>query len=189
MRERFGRAAGRTFGPRAGEAGDSAETLSADEARRRSEEQTRPNAADHAYVRHMIVHHRQALTMTKLAENHAAKARVRKVADRIRAAQGPEVKAMQGWRRTNGREAGGGSEHDHAAMPGMATGAQLDRLRAARGAEFDALFLDLMTAHHRGALTMARELLAEGNDVRVEEMAADVLAQQRAGIGRMKKLG
>ncbi|WP_016905845.1 DUF305 domain-containing protein, partial [Streptomyces xiaopingdaonensis] len=172
-----------------GKPGESAKTLSADEARRKAGEQTRPNAADHAYVRHMIVHHRQALTMTKLAEKHAAKAKVRKVADRIRAAQGPEVKAMQGWQRTNGRAAGGGSDHDHAAMPGMATGAQLDRLRAARGAEFDALFLDLMTAHHRGALTMARELLAEGNDVRVEEMATDVLAQQRAEIGRMKKLG
>ena len=38
-------------------------------------------------------------------------------------------------------------------MPGLATPEQLDALRAARGADADALFLDLMAEHHRGAPT------------------------------------
>lgn len=83
----------------------------------------------------------------------------------------------------------GGAHGSHTGMPGMATEADLDKLRAARGKGFDALFLKLMTAHHRGAITMATQLMEEGNDVRIEEMATDVMAQQTAEIKRMRKLG
>ncbi|MGG8406940.1 DUF305 domain-containing protein, partial [Streptomyces sp. 12297] len=66
---------------------------------------------------------------------------------------------------------------------------QLDRLRAARGKEFDRQFLALMISHHTGALTMAGEALSGGNNVAVEEMATDVLAQQTAEISRMRAMG
>jgi uncharacterized protein (DUF305 family) len=71
-------------------------------------------------------------------------------------------------------------------MPGMATERQLDGLRAARGEDFDALFLRLMITHHQGAVTMAAEVLSEGNNVLVEEMASDVIAQQTSEINRMR---
>ncbi|GFE12636.1 hypothetical protein Sgleb_06830 [Streptomyces glebosus] len=70
----------------------------------------------------------------------------------------------------------------------MATADELDRLRAARGARFDALFLKLMTAHHQGAVFMATEVLSEGNNALVEEMASEVIAQQGAEIGRMRRI-
>ena len=73
-------------------------------------------------------------------------------------------------------------------MPGMATEAQLAELRAAKGAAFDELFLKLMVTHHEGAVTMAAEVLAQGNNVLVEEMANDVIAQQTAEINRMRSL-
>ncbi len=79
----------------------------------------------------MIAHHRQALTMTELAPGRAESDGVRKVAERISAAQKPEIGAMEGWLENNGgpRE----RAHDHHAMPGMATDAQLAALRKARG--------------------------------------------------------
>lgn len=73
-------------------------------------------------------------------------------------------------------------------MPGMATDERLDALRAARGPAFDTLFLKLMITHHDGAVTMATEVLSEGNDTLVEEMANDVVAQQTAEIHRMREL-
>ncbi|MFF9011938.1 DUF305 domain-containing protein [Streptomyces sp. NPDC014870] len=147
----------------------------------------KPNAADFTYAQMMIVHHRQALTMTALVPERAASAQVKKLAERITAAQQPEIGAMEGWLKNNGgpRDQGG---HDHHTMPGMATEAQLAQLRKAKGAAFDELFLKLMITHHEGAVTMAAEVLGNGNNVLVEEMANDVIAQQSAEINRMRSM-
>ncbi|MFG2640621.1 DUF305 domain-containing protein [Streptomyces sp. NPDC048370] len=145
----------------------------------------KPNAADFTYAQMMIVHHRQALTMTALVPERAGSTQVKKLAERITAAQQPEIGAMEGWLKNNGGPRDQGA-HDHHTMPGMATEAQLAQLRKAKGAAFDELFLKLMMTHHEGAVTMAAEVLGSGNNVLVEEMANDVIAQQTAEINRMR---
>ncbi|MER5307579.1 DUF305 domain-containing protein [Streptomyces sp. NPDC002773] len=169
-----------------GKPGEPARRISPEEAARLLPDES-PNSADFRYTQMMIVHHRQALTMTALAPQRAGSTPVRKVAERIAAAQQPEIGAMEGWLKNNGgpREQPG---HDHHSMPGMATEAQLEELRNAQGAAFDALFLKLMITHHEGAVTMAAEVLSEGNNVLVEEMANDVIAQQTSEINRMRSL-
>ncbi|MFF9851689.1 DUF305 domain-containing protein [Streptomyces litmocidini] len=169
-----------------GKPGEPARRISPEEAARLLPDES-PNGADFRYVQMMTVHHRQALTMTALVPGRASSPQVRKVAERIAAAQRPEIDAMEGWLKNNGgpREQGA---HDHHAMPGMATEAQLKELRGAKGKAFDELFLKLMIAHHEGAVTMAAEVLSEGNNVLVEEMANDVIAQQTAEIDRMRSL-
>ncbi|MFD0366841.1 DUF305 domain-containing protein [Streptomyces sp. NPDC127114] len=169
-----------------GRPGEPAKRVSPEEAARLMPDE-RPNSADYGYVQMMIVHHRQALTMTALAPQRARSDRVRKVAERIQAAQAPEIGAMEGWLKNNGG-ARPQSGHDHHTMPGMATEAQLAQLKAARGEAFDALFLKLMIAHHEGAVTMAADVLSQGNNVLVEEMANDVIAQQSAEIDRMRSM-
>ncbi|MFF5973197.1 DUF305 domain-containing protein [Streptomyces sp. NPDC012769] len=169
-----------------GRPGEPAKRVSPEEAARMLPDE-RPNGADFRYVQMMIAHHRQALTMTALAPRRAASPQVRKVAERIAAAQGPEIAAMEGWLTNNGgpRPQTG---HDHHTMPGMATAAQLAELKAAEGRAFDALFVKLMITHHEGAVTMAAEVLGQGNNVLVEEMANDVIAQQTVEIDRMRSL-
>ncbi|MCX4986729.1 DUF305 domain-containing protein [Streptomyces sp. NBC_00572] len=169
-----------------GKPGEPARRISPEEAAKLLPDQS-PNSADFTYTQMMIVHHRQALTMTALAPQRAASAQVKGVAERIAAAQKPEIGAMEGWLKNNGgpREQTG---HDHHSMPGMASEAQLKELRNAKGKAFDELFLKLMITHHEGAVTMAAEVLSEGNNVLVEEMANDVIAQQSAEIGRMRGL-
>ncbi|WP_030544202.1 DUF305 domain-containing protein [Streptomyces albus] len=175
-----------------GKPGEAAETLSADEARKAGRKDSDPNAADVRFVRMMIVHHRQALDMAALAKEHADSGSVRRIARRIAAAQGPEIGALEGWLDRRGEPSeekeGHGHGHEHASMPGMATEAELDRLAAARGHAFDELFVKLMITHHQGAVTMATEVLKEGNDVLVEEMATDMSVQQTAEISRMREL-
>ncbi|MFI8522002.1 DUF305 domain-containing protein [Streptomyces sp. NPDC085481] len=169
-----------------GKPGEPAKKLSPEEAARLLPDE-RPNGADFTYVQMMIEHHKQALTMTALVPQRAESPKVKKVAERISAAQGPEIGAMEGWLKNNGgpRPQTG---HDHHSMPGMATEAQLAELRTARGKAFDTLFLQLMITHHEGAVTMAAEVLSQGNNVLVEEMAGDVIAQQTAEINRMRAL-
>lgn len=173
-----------------GEPGRTSGTVSVEEAREAGDKQRRPNGADFRFMTMMVEHHRQALTMTDLAERHTSDGTVGKLAERIETAQRPEIATMRAWLKRNDAEgrAQGAEGHDHAAMPGMATEEQLGELRAARGADFDELFLTLMATHHRGAVTMAEDVLADGNDVTVEEMATEMAAQQSAEVARMRTL-
>lgn len=170
-----------------GKPGESNRMLSAEEAERQRAEDDSPNSADVSYARMMITHHTQALEMTELAPDRAESTKVTKLAERIAAAQKPEIAAMQGWLKTQGK-AGHGDGHDHGAMPGMATEAQLEKLRAAHGRAFDQLFLTLMITHHEGAITMATDVKGQGNNIRVEEMADEVIAQQTSEITRMRDM-
>jgi uncharacterized protein (DUF305 family) len=80
---------------------------------------------------------------------------------------------------------------DHAMMPGMLTQAELEELAAARGAEFDRLFLTGMIKHHGGAVTMVHELFetdGAGQDEAVFKLASDVQVDQTTEIARMTQM-
>ncbi|MFF1461946.1 DUF305 domain-containing protein [Streptomyces sp. NPDC058330] len=185
-----GEAAEKAAGPAVvapGRPGEPARTLSPDEAVKAAANDS-PNSADFRYARMMIEHHKQAVVLTGLVPERASSTSVKRLAERIAAGQQPEIGAMEGWLTNNGGDEREAEAHDHSAMAGMATEAQLKELRAARGEEFDQLFLTLMITHHQGAITMATEALSDGNNVLIEEMAGDVLAQQTVEIDRMRAL-
>ncbi|MBU7600213.1 DUF305 domain-containing protein [Streptomyces sp. P38-E01] len=173
-----------------GRPGEEATTVSPDEAKAAHRRQNRPNRADITFHTMMIVHHQQALDMSELAEKHAEDKRVGRLADRIRTAQGPEITFMRAWLKRNAANdpSGSAEDHDHSTMPGMANAKQLGELQEARGEKFDALFLTLMSTHHEGAVTMALDVLSEGNDITTSELATEIAAQQKAEIGRMRSL-
>ncbi|MGI5373523.1 DUF305 domain-containing protein [Streptomyces sp. CA-251387] len=173
-----------------GKPGEANRKLSAEEAARQRAEDDSPNSADVAYARMMIEHHQQALEMTELVPDRAESTKVKALAERIAAAQGPEITAMKGWLKNHRKaeKAGKSDGHEHASMPGMATEAQLGKLRAAQGKAFDQLFLTLMITHHEGAITMATEVKGQGNNIQVEEMADEVVAQQTSEITRMRDM-
>jgi uncharacterized protein (DUF305 family) len=78
-----------------------------------------------------------------------------------------------------------------ALMPGMLTPQAMAQLAAAKGAEFDRLFLQYMIRHHEGALTMVRQFFATpgaGQEPEIFRFASDVDADQRAEIGRMRTI-
>lgn len=76
-------------------------------------------------------------------------------------------------------------------MPGMLNATQLAQLDAARGPEFDRLFLTFMIQHHRGAVAMVQTLFASpgaGQDETVFKFANDVEVDQGTEIRRMMSL-
>lgn len=175
-----------------GAPGEAAQVLPADEVDRSD---PAPTAADVAYLEQMIPHHEQAVLMTDLAAGRAVDPQVLAIAARINGTQLPEISAMQQLLTSfdvgdaHGSGHGGGQPADHSDMPGMATQGDLERLRDTSGAEFEALFLDLMVAHHQGALTMATELLGTDDvDAQVELIASDVVATQNAEIRAMEEM-
>jgi uncharacterized protein (DUF305 family) len=145
------------------------------------------NSLDITFVRMMIVHHAQAIEMAKLAPERAADDKLRALAARISAAQGPEIAWLKRWLQERGL-AETDPAHDHSTMPGMQTAADLEALTAARGADFDRRFIAMMTAHHQGALQMARDVLGGGTDQVLYEMANEMAVEQGSEIRRMEQL-
>lgn len=155
------------------------------------------NHSDIAFVQMMVPHHAQALEMARLADTRARDPRVRSLAERIAAAQGPEILLMAAWLEEQGVDVPSASDdpldydhgaHGHDGMEGMLTPEQMAQLRASRGTAFDRLFLRGMVGHHRGALTMAETVAASGSALQVSELASDVAVGQSAEIVRMQEL-
>jgi uncharacterized protein (DUF305 family) len=149
-----------------------------------------PNAhvdADVAFVRDMAAHHAQALEMASLAPERAQDERVKALADRIAAGQQPEIAVMQAWLRDKGLpEVDLTAGHRHG-MPGMASEQDLFSLRESTGRDFDRRFLQLMTAHHEGALAMA-EAASEARNIVVLELLQDISITQSVEIARMAEV-
>jgi uncharacterized protein (DUF305 family) len=73
-------------------------------------------------------------------------------------------------------------------MPGLATAADIDTLRAATGAEANQTFVTLMTAHHQGGIHMAEHAVMHAGTDEVQKMAASMVKGQRGEIDEMAEL-
>ncbi|BCJ64653.1 DUF305 domain-containing protein [Polymorphospora rubra] len=144
------------------------------------------NNADVRFVAMMIPHHEQALVMARLVADRGDNAGLRSIAERILAAQEPEIKTLETWLSDRGLGRDGGGRHQHS-MSGMQSAEALSRLTAARGAEFDRMFVDMMAEHHQGAIDMAGEVLVLGEDNIINELASGVVVEQKAEIVRMRE--
>lgn len=169
-----------------GRPGEQARTLAPSEAATAVPSAT-ANAADIKYVQDMVVHHRQALDMSLLAPTRAESTQLKSLASRIKDAQGPEIQYMTTWLREQQQTV---PDHHaaHEGMPGMATPAQMEALKAAKGKDFDRMFLELMINHHLGAIKMSEQVLTSGSHIRIEELASDVSVTQAAEIRRMQQM-
>lgn len=150
------------------------------------------NDADVTFAQMMIVHHRQAVDMAALADGRTGNAKVTDLANKIKAAQDPEIATMTGWLTAWGQPTaapdGGGHGSGHADMPGMMSDADLAKLKAATGTAFDKQFLTMMIAHHQGAVTMAKEQLQKGSNPEAKTLAQKIITDQENEIAEMNNL-
>ena len=157
--------------------------------------------ADVHFMSGMIGHHAQAIVMANWAPTHGASPSVRTLCERIINAQTDEIATMQQWLRdrqlpvpeasaTGMKMVMDGVEHVML-MPGMLTEEQMKQLDAARGKDFDKLFLTFMMQHHRGAVEMVKELFdsyGAAQDDLVFKFASDVQVDQTTEIARMQRM-
>jgi uncharacterized protein (DUF305 family) len=173
-----------------GRPGEPATTLAPGQSGRRAPEASW-NGADLYFVSMMVLHHTQALRMARLADGRASDPRVRAVAERITAAQAPEILTLKAWLSARGQkipDSQASAGHRHGDMPGEVTPARMAALERADGAQFDRLFLDLMRSHHAGAVQMAADVTTAGSDLTVQEIAAETSVGQAAEIRRMDQV-
>ena len=131
---------------------------------------------DIAFLKEMIGHHRSALEMSKLVSTHTQRPELNKLAGDIIVGQQKQIAEMSAWLQT---WYGQRTDETVMAMPGM------DKLAAAKDAEFDKLFVPLMAEHHQGALDMAKLVAVRTNHTELKTLAATIIDAQTQEIGEM----
>ncbi|NHD18018.1 MULTISPECIES: DUF305 domain-containing protein [unclassified Actinopolyspora] len=151
------------------------------------------NDTDAEFTRMMIPHHYQAIVMSELAPDRAADSRVKSLAERIRTEQDLDILMMRGWQGRNGLPMTDPEtayqdlldQPDVLERMGMATEEEMDQLATLSGAEFDRMFLDLMIPHHDGAVVMLRDVILNGSDRELSQLAQDMMSTQKAQLATM----
>jgi uncharacterized protein (DUF305 family) len=152
-------------------------------------------SVDVGFLEDMQTHHLQALEIGYAYLEHGSEPTLRHIARDIISDQGIEVGQMRsvlsewGFQSTPDPEgtamAWMHEPHPAQQMPGMATGADLDRLRNAQGAEADDLFTQLMIRHHEGGIHMADFAATDAETSNIRNFARGMAASQRSEIGEI----
>ncbi|MFC4059670.1 DUF305 domain-containing protein [Planomonospora corallina] len=172
-------------------------------------------SAEAGFARDMAVHHAQAVEMSFIARDGGTDEALRRLAYDIIVTQTAQRGIFMGWLQqweltqasdrppmawmaghghgggastAASPEASPGSASGEAAMPGMASEEELQRLREATGKEQEVLFLQLMIRHHEGGVEMAEGLLRLSDRDEVVTMARHIVNSQSGEIKLMKDM-
>ena len=166
--------------------------------------------ADVKFLQGMIVHHEQAILMSSMVGKRTNNPTIVDLADRIDASQEDEISFMEGWLKDRDENVPEENEHSmmdnhkmdhdgmeyhdmsmHLDMVGMANPKQLKELENSKSTDFDRLFLQLMIAHHDGALEMVKDLKkfsGAAYDPILNEFISDLVNDQGVEIERMNTI-
>lgn len=147
-----------------------------------------PNAASQPYdlqfIDTMTKHHQEAVAMARLADGRTQNADVTKFAAQIIADQEKEIGQMKTWRDQwfSGKPGAMNME-----MPGMMDSMKTDmaKLSNSKDKDFDIAFVEMMTAHHAGAVTMAKDAQTKGEHPEIKMLANQIVKAQEAEIKMM----
>ena len=156
----------------------------------------KPSTVDVGFYRDMTYHHQQAVQMATLEVANGTDPSVKSFASEIMRQQSYELGLMfdtldhYGYSADAGTTAMGwmGPAIPIESMPGLATKQQIQALTDARGAGSDRLFLELMTAHHRGGIHMATYAYRHGSLKSVRELAQRMAWDQAVDINEFRNV-
>lgn len=150
------------------------------------------NDQDRLFASDMIPHHRQAVEMADMALTTSKDTKVRALATTIEKAQAPEIATMTGWLTGWNAPVPSGSmdhmDHEGMHMQGMMSEQDMTALSKATGTAFDRMWLTMMIEHHRGAVSMAKTELSQGQNGDAKALATTIISSQNAEIAQMTSL-
>ena len=150
------------------------------------------NDADVMFAQMMIPHHQQAVEMSEmLLAKDDVPAEVAAFAQKVIDAQGPEIERMNAMLTAWGQDpvdTDGMEGMDHGGMSGMMSEEDMTALDQAQGTEAARLYLEQMTAHHKGAVDMAKDEVEDGQNPQAVQLAEQVIADQEAEITEMQQM-
>jgi uncharacterized protein (DUF305 family) len=152
-------------------------------------EQADHNDADMAFARNMVPHHEQAVELAQMVPTNTTNQQLVGLANQVISTQVPENKAFQvwlmQWQDVEGNDA---SSQGGIPMAGMVDRRTMERLRSLTGPAFDHLWLTSMIDHHKGAVAMAHDEVAQGKNRDLIYLAQRIISGQQAEIDEMKRM-
>lgn len=146
----------------------------------------RDKEADQTYIRHMTTHHAQGIELARMAAERAQAPHLRMLARLMVASQTGETRIFENWWLSwFDTEMPDCSAGERTAMPGFLTASEIWQIRTVSSDKFDAVFIDMMTKHHKGAVRMADQMLHSGGDPRLRLMAHGIRHAQQGEIALM----
>lgn len=154
------------------------------------------NDADVMFAQMMNPHHQQAVEMSEilLAKDDIPQ-NVADFAQGVIDAQGPEIDRMNAMLEAWGQQPmnmddmdGTGGMGGHGGMSGMMSEDDMQQLEDATGTDAAKLYLEQMTRHHEGAVDMAEQQVADGQNPQAVALAEQVIEDQEAEIQEMKTM-
>lgn len=163
------------------------------------------NGEDVMFSQRMIAHHQQAIQMSDIIlGKQGIDPRVIDLANRIKAAQGPEIQQLQTWLNQWGQPTTMPSSMapettmpgmpPHSGMPGMSgmdgmmSEQDMQALQNAQGVDASRLFLTQMIKHHQGAIAMAQNEIKSGQYSPALALAHSVVTNQQQEITTMQTI-
>ena len=145
-----------------------------------------PNEGDLMFADMMVPHHEQAIELARIL---AATPQIDEFSSTLAAFierdQAREIEQMSSWSQA-WRDAGVSGHGQHGTMAGMATPEQIAQFDSLEGEAAETMFLELMIAHHEGALVMAQEVLSTGSNSFIRTLAKHIAAEQEREIEAMR---
>lgn len=153
-------------------------------------------SADIGFLFDMTVHHEQAIQLSLIELSRGTEPSVQAFAREILQSQSYEIGLMRmrlgtwGFDRDDRPQAPmawmGMSLAAASDMPGMADDTEMTTIRAAEGADVDAMFLALMADHHAGGVAMAQAAADSASDAWVIDTATRMAQIQASEIFEME---
>jgi uncharacterized protein (DUF305 family) len=151
-----------------------------------------PNASKAPYEQQfldtMAMHHQMAMHMAGLVESRSASQELKDMAKTMMAEQEKEIAQLKGWKE---QWYAGKPEAMNMKMPGMPEsmkGMSGDKLMSAKGEQFDRMFVDMMSQHHKGAIKMAQTAGPKLQHAEVKEFANKLVDMQKKEVAHMAEM-
>jgi uncharacterized protein (DUF305 family) len=148
------------------------------------------NSTDITFAQNMLPCHKQAIQMSEIIlTKQGLDSRVVQVANQIKAAEGPDVQAMQSWlsqwqQPTTPSSAAGMPAMQ--GMTGMASPEQMTALQNAQGADASKQFLTLMIQNHQHAVMLAQSEIDSGQYPSAVAMAHSIATNEQQEVKTMQ---
>ena len=149
---------------------------------------TAPNSIDGAFLTGMAPHHKAAIEMARIAETRADHREVRDLATKIASDQLQEIDQLNAvHQKAFGTPLPAAGGHGSLGLTAAQMGMEMDPSALRTAKPFDRAFIDMMVAHHQGAIRMARAELAQGSDPDTKGVARAVITAQSSEIQQMNR--
>jgi len=136
-----------------------------------------------SFLKQMIHHHHMGVEMAELATKNTKRAELNQLGKKIMSAQKAEIDQMTGWLKSWHGESPGSMEQ----IPGMdKMMKELEELKKAKDAEFDKMFLTMMSEHHEGAIMMSKLVGDRTDRAELKQLANKIIKDQAREIEQMK---